>query len=188
MAFIAIIFRDIILIWVGIYAVLFLYIIIKNYIPYKTKFDEEYYTIIPEEINIFELNYLMGQRINGNDLTAEVLSLLNKGFLKMDLNERNIEVLTRGENHAPMTLSEEATIKLVIDVFGDATEVTLDEISDFTKKPKNRDILLMEYNIWAKIVRKENFRHIFYEIKEGYGAVKFISTTFLAPLRLSPSK
>lgn len=168
------VYNTIIIVWYGVFAILMLYLYLKSFKPYKTEFNDEFYTQIPSDLNLIELSNLINRNLNANTLAAYIINLINMGKLKIEVIDDK-EYITKGAYIGQMTIGDEATIKLLLGTMGDGNKVSISDIYNFCERKKNKTVLLMEYQIWCKIMRKENYRHIFFETKEEYGLVKFIA-------------
>ena len=173
------IFNIVVWVWFIYFILLLIYLYIKSFRPYKTDFNEEFYTSIPSDLNIIEVSNLVNRKLNGNVLAAYIINLIRVGHLKIEIID-GTEYLVRSYNSCQPSIGDEATIKLVLYTMGDGNKVTIDDLYHFCDRKRNKNIMLMEYEIWCKVMKKENYKHIFYETKEEYGIVKF--TSFLGCL------
>ena len=173
------IFNIVVWVWFIYFILLLIYLYIKSFRPYKTDFNEEFYTSIPSDLNIIEVSNLVNRKLNGNVLAAYIINLIRIGHLKIEIIDGK-EYLVRNYSSCKPSIGDEATIKLVLYTMGDGNKVTIDDLYHFCDRKRNKNIMLMEYEIWCKVMKKENYKHIFYETKEEYGIVKF--TSFLGCL------
>lgn len=161
-----------------IFAVLItIYLYIRNYKPYKTDFRDDFYTQIPSNITPIELSELMYKKVVPSALSAEVLKLFNEGVLRIEKDKNNGETyihLNRISNK-DFTIGKDYTVKLLVNIMGNGSRVSIKEIAKFCDRKRNCDNFYMEYKIWCRIMRKENLKHIFYERKTQYGIVRFLT-------------
>ncbi|MEG0266776.1 MAG: DUF2207 domain-containing protein [Bacilli bacterium] len=168
------VFEGIVIVWFVIFFIFLLYLYIKSFKPYKASFNEEYYTGIPDDLNLIEVSNLVNRKINANVLASYVISLINRGLLKIaDIDGK--EYITKGNSTGTKSVGDECTLKLILYTMGDGEKVTIDELYHFSDRKRNKKIMLMEYTIWDKVMKKENYQHIFYETKDQYGLVRAIT-------------
>ena len=170
-----IIFIYLCIFWFIIFGVLFIYLYIKSYKPYKPQFNLDFYTQLPSDINLIELSNLMYKKIMPAALSAEVIKLFNDGIIKVINDKGEDYIIIDKVNARDFSVGQDYTVKLLLNIIGDGNRVSINEIYKFCERKKNCDIFLMEYNIWVRIMRKENYKHIFYESKSQYGMVKLVT-------------
>lgn len=168
------VFDTLLNIWWALFIFLTFYLYVKNIKPYKTSFDEEYFKGIPSDLSVIEVSNLINRKINGNTLAAYVLHLINRKVLKIDV-EDGVEYIKMGNFTGNLSIGDESTIKLILYTMGDGDKVTISQLYNFCKSRRNKNVMFMEFQIWCKVMKKENFKHIFYETKEEYGLVKAIT-------------
>lgn len=161
--------------WFVLYAVLLIYLYVKNFKPYKPQFNLDFYTELPSAITPIELSDLMYKKIMPAALSAAVIDLFNDGIIKLVNDKGEDYICIDRINARDYSVGQDYTVKLLINIIGDGNRVSINEIYKFCDRKKNCDVFLMEYNIWVRIMRKENFKHIFYETKNQYGMVKFVT-------------
>lgn len=161
--------------WFVLYAVVLIYLYVKNFKPYKPQFNMDFYTELPSAITPIELSDLMYKKIMPAALSAAVIDLFNEGIIKLVNDNGEDYICIDRINARDYSIGQDYTVKLLINIIGDGNRVSVNEIYKFCDRKKNCDVFLMEYNIWVRIMRKENFKHIFYETKNQYGMVKFVT-------------
>lgn len=163
--------------WFVFVILIAIYLYIRNFKPYKTSFNEDFYTQIPSMISPIELSDLMYKKVVPSALSAEVLKLFNEGILKIEKDSKDGERYIRLDriSNKDFTIGKDYTVKLLINIIGNGSRVSIKEIYKFCERKRNCDNFLMEYKIWCRIMRKENFKHIFYENKTQYGLVRFLT-------------
>jgi hypothetical protein len=175
MEYVNIIFFYLCISWFILFIALFIDLSLENFKPYKPKFNLDFYTDFPSDINIFDLSNLMYKKIMPSVLSAEIVKLFNLALLKLDNIDGEDYISVGNIDSSKITIGQKYTIKLLIDIIGDGTKVSISNIYKFCERKKNCDAFLMEYTIWGRIMRKENCTQIYYESKNQYGMVKFIT-------------
>lgn len=168
------VFDTLLNIWWALFIFLTFFLYVKSIKPYKTSFDEEYFKGIPSDLSIIEVSNLVNKKINANTLAAYVINLINRNVLKIEVDD-GIEYIKRGSYNGNLSIGDESTIKLILYTMGDGDQVTISQLYNFCDRRRNKNIMLMEFQIWCKVMRKENYKHIFYETKDEYGVVKTIT-------------
>ena len=79
------IFNIVVWVWFIYFILLLIYLYIKSFRPYKTDFNEEFYTSIPSDLNIIEVSNLVNRKLNGNVLAASIINLIRIGHLKIEI-------------------------------------------------------------------------------------------------------
>ena len=72
------IFNIVVWVWFIYFILLLIYLYIKSFRPYKTDFNEEFYTSIPSDLNIIEVSNLVNRKLNGNVLAAYIINLISE--------------------------------------------------------------------------------------------------------------
>lgn len=154
-----------------VFILLYLYESIK---PYKVPKEIENIKSIPSDLGIIELSNLFNRKLNINTLAAYAQNLINRGLLKIQIIDDKEFIIKNDYDKRP-SISDAATINLLLNIMGDGDRVTIDNLKNFSQSKRNRNILLTEWSLWCKIMKKENYRHIFFEPKTHYGLIKFMS-------------
>ena len=171
----SIIFIYLCIIWFVFFGLLTIYLYVKNYKPYKPNFNSDFYTELPSDIDPIELSNLMYKKILPSTLSAEVIQLFNDNIIKIVEEDNKQYIYLDRISSKDFTVGQDYTVKLLLNVIGDGNKVLIDDIYNFCDSKKNCDVFLMEYNIWVRIMRKENFKHIFFESKNQYGLVRLVT-------------
>lgn len=171
---VSLIFDTILNVWWAIFIFLTLYVYYKGIRPYKVSFNEEYFKGIPDDLNIVEVSNLVNKKINADTLAAYVVNLIGRKILKVEIEDGE-EYIRRGSYKGKLSIGDEATVKLILYTMGDGDQVKISQLYNFCNRKRNKSIMLMEFQIWCKIMKKENYKHIFFEMKEEYPIVKFMS-------------
>ena len=170
-----VIFDTLVNIWIPSFIFFALYVYVKCLKPYKRNFVDKYFKGIPSELNVVEISNLINRKITPNTLSSYVIGLINRKVLKVSVDENGVEYISMGSYSGNLSIGDEATIKLILYTMGDGDKVTINQLHDFCKRKRNRNVMLMEFQIWSKVMRKENYKHIFYETKELYGLVRLFT-------------
>lgn len=170
-----IVYNYLVNLWIPLFLFFAVYIYFKCLRPYKSEFTDKYFKGIPSELNVVEISNLISRKIGPNTLAAYVVGLINRKILAIGVDEAGVEYIVRGSYEGNLSIGDEATVKLILNTMGDGDKVTIEQLHNFCKTKRNRDIMLMEFQIWSKVMRKENYKHIFYETKDEYVYVRLFA-------------
>lgn len=168
------IFDTLLNIWWALFIFLTFYLYVKSIKQYKTTYNEQYFKGIPSDLSLIEVSNLINKKIDANTLAAYVINLINRTVLKIEV-EDGVEYIRRGPYKGNLSIGDESTIKLILYTMGDGEQATISQLYNFCNRKRNKSVMLMEFQIWCKVMKKENYKHIFFETKEEYGLVKGIT-------------
>jgi uncharacterized membrane protein len=156
-----------------ILAFVWIFLIILFYIKFdrelKPRFAGKYYRDIPSDITPAEVSYLMSfGNVNPNDITATLLDLVQRGYLKLEsvaIQKKKLfgakEIPTYQfsfTDSPPSKLLKAHEIKLInwfIGEVGENGRVTLEDIKDEAKGRTSGLSFKRDYDLWVMEAKKE---------------------------------
>lgn len=163
-------------VWYVLFILLVLYLFFKCIKPHKVIKNNEILKEVPSNLNIIEISNLVNRTINANTLSAYVHNLINRKIINVQISD-GVEYLYKSINTNNLSLSDTSTLNLIFNVIGDGDRVTIQQLNIFCKRKRNKNILLQEWTLWCRVVKKDNYSHIFFETKEQYGLVRFFTSS-----------
>ena len=171
------------------------YYIYKKYDKeYKKELVSKYYREIPNEYGPEIVSYLMYKEIKNEAFGATVLELIRKKILLLEeiiIEEKKIigkkekkdYKLTKNENNKSidLTKTESRILNLLNDTIGDGKNVTLSEITKYSKNYTTAQTFMTEYNNWKSKALELATAENFYE-SNFKGKIKGVLYTLIMPL------
>ena len=175
-------------------------IIIYIYIKYdkelKHNFEGKYYRELPGEYTPAEMSVLLSMgNAETRDITATLMDLVRKGFLRIDnrtyvkkgiFRDKEVADYAVSLNPSPPQASlkshEAFLIEWFIERIGDGSSILLDEISDYARTTSGARRFKRDYDKWCSLVKKEADKNNFFDTtcKKGQTAGILVSVAYLA--------
>ena len=160
----------------------------NNYGKPYPGFQEKYYRKLPADYPPAELAILYRQNIESRDLTATLLDLARRGFLKIEeapnlqgkpkkeqFTYKFVRKEPDPENQATLRLYERQVLDLLFTVIG-AEEVTLEDIQTFAKDYRKEFTAF--WDEWAKTIKAEAEQHNFFDANSKKRVLWFFIPSF----------
>jgi uncharacterized membrane protein len=160
----------------------------NNYGKPYPGFQEKYYRKLPADYPPAELAILYRQNIESRDLTATLLDLARRGFLKIEeapnlqgkpkkeqFTYKFVRKEPDPENQATLRLYEQQVLDLLFTVIG-AEEVTLEDIQTFAKDYRKEFTAF--WDEWAKTIKAEAEQHNFFDANSKKRVLWFFIPSF----------
>lgn len=164
------------IIWYLAFIGLTVYLYYNESKPYEAKFNEEFYTKIPSNLNPGELSYLMYKKIIPEVFTSTILVLVKKEVLTLKRHKGHFSLILN-QNDVRISPSQKAVLDMLIKDMGDGEQVSFEQIEKYCNSNQNCSEFLMNYQLWVKMMIKESHKKNFYEQKLEYNQVKFLRTS-----------
>lgn len=149
-------------VWVVLVIINLVYVYIKYDKEYKKTFFNEYYRQIPEELEIGEVEYLMGHAITDKSFSTTILSIIEKRVLDVrELDNNNYLLKYNEANFSKLSEPEKIVFDLIINDIGNNGEVTLDAIKKYGKNLTNANNFSAKFNDFKEnsmnLANKKNY-------------------------------
>lgn len=173
----------------GILTLLAAYYIYKKYdkehIP---SFNGTYYRELPADYSPAEMSYLYYfKNINNEDVTATLLDLIRRKYLKLDnvgefINERNPDFVIKKvhDNFTGLLKHEKHLIEWFIDEIGNGKEVSIKQIESYGKRDyQNAKSFQNNAATFVRLAKQAGSNHDFFENVKKSGAYGFVFIPFI---------
>lgn len=157
--------------WVIIFIYLYCFLYYNYAREYKTK-DIGKITSIPGYINPANLSKLLYNKIIPETFASTVLGLINKGVLYFKEEDDIKYLYVNRQNNYNLISSEKFAIKLLINYIGDGDRVSLEYLEHYCDNYSGASNFYVNYQVWLKMILRENSDIMYYEPKMGYYKIK----------------
>lgn len=168
--------------------VFFIIIYIKYDKEYEPKFDLDHYRELPSPLTPAIMAFMYNfQNSKDEDLTATIMDLIRRGYLKLDENAQNImdkdadfKIIRTDKGLEDLKEYESFIVKWFIDGIGNGECVTLKQIEEYPKKYQNAEKFQKNGMDFKKAIKKEASNFDFFEdVKNGKAkAMSFVIIPF----------
>jgi Predicted membrane protein len=132
---------------------------------YDSTMKTKYFRDIPTDYSPEIVGYLMKKKIDTNDLSANILYMINAGLIKYEKKDKKDYQLTNNSIGKSLSKIEEKVINLI---FKNGDTITLKEFKKYAKNSYSS--FLTRYDSWSTTATKNGEEQDFFENKEGVKA------------------